>query len=601
MHKEPVLGKRNKERVVMREARRALLICLTTLLPLSGIYAQKEGDTTRSRDQVYRQVIQQVGLLGEVYRQIYRNYVDEINHQEFIEAGIRGMLSILDPYTVYYQPEEKSQLEAITQGEYGGIGIEIGLRGPRRELTVITPIEDTPAWRKGLKAGDVILAIDGKPTTGFTTEDAAKMIRGPAGTEVKLTIRRQGYAQPLEYTLVREKIRIPDVTFAGIIDDDIGYIRLAHFSGHAGKELDSALVNILSRKPMGLILDLRFNPGGLLPSAIEVAQQFLHPGDPIVSTRGRIPTSEKRFTAQGEPRAPDIPLVVLVNGGSASASEIVAGAIQDLDRGVILGTTTFGKGLVQTVVNLNQGASLKITTARYYTPSGRLIQKERPRLQTLVTAQGGPEEEMEGDEGEEDKPQTLDTTQVFYTRNGRFVYGGGGISPDVVVEIPPLSPIEAELLRGDYFFTFVNYWVAEHPSQTNPKVDKTMVDEFIAFVESSQFSPPLPGEQYLTALRELGEKDTLGEPFKAYLDSLRNQLRQRYNLRSPEVQTIIKSNLEREFASALQGREARMRVALRDDPQVKEAVRLLRNPQQYSAILTPSLSAKGVKEGSKRK
>ena len=557
-------------------------------------FSQESPDTT-DREQTYRKILQQVNLFGEVYRQVYRNYVDEIDHQALIEAGIRGMLSTLDPYTVYYEPEEKGTLEVITQGEYGGIGIEIGLRGPRRELTVITPIEDTPAWRKGLKAGDVIVAIDGKSTAGFSTEDAAKMIRGPAGTTVTLTIRRPGYDEPLEYVLTREKIRIPDVTFADIIDEDIAYIRLAHFSSQAGKELDSALTKVLKNNPKGLILDLRSNPGGLLPSAIEVAQQFLKPGDPIVTTRGRTPRSTRTFEAQGEPRAPNIPLVVLINGGSASASEIVAGAIQDLDRGVLLGTNTFGKGLVQTVVNLPQSAALKITTARYYTPSGRLIQKERVSHTNEGMSEEGAEEENNPDELH---PDTLsDSTHIFFTRQGRLVYGGGGIKPDVTIDFPPLTPVEAELLRKDLFFTFVSQWILQHPRSPRPKVDDRLIEDFLSYLDSVQFEPPLPGERFISAIEELAEKNSVDARFFTFLDSAKFYLRQRFNPRSWENTAFIKSNLDREFASALEGREARTRAALQDDPQVKEAIRILRNRDEYAAILTPSVA---MKKGEKR-
>jgi len=325
----------------------------------------------------YRDAAAQIKLLGEILRGVNQRYVDDIPVDKFVKAGIDGMLETLDPYTVYFEPERVGDLEEITKGEFTGVGIEIGLRGKKKELTVISPMEDTPASRIGIRSGDVIVAVDGESTAGFTIADAAERIRGEPGTEVKLSIRRHGYDEPIDYTISREVIRINDVAFAGMIDDEIGYIKLVRFSGHAGAELRQAMVKLREHNPRGLILDLRSNPGGLLPSAVEVSDEFLRVGDVIVSTRGRSPRSTRSFNASKEPLAGNIPIAVLVNGGSASASEIVAGALQDHDRAVIIGTPTFGKGLVQSVLNLSNGAALKITSARYYTPSGRLIQRDR--------------------------------------------------------------------------------------------------------------------------------------------------------------------------------------------------------------------------------
>ncbi len=564
-----------------------LLIGSGMTLPLLAESAAQPA----TQESQYREVAQQIKLFGDIYKEVNRRYVDEISQTDFIKAGIEGMLETLDPYTVYFEPDNTEQLEEITKGKYGGVGIEIGLRGKNRELTVISPIEDTPAARKGIRTGDVIIAVGGKSTAGFSTQDATKLIRGEAGTEVTLTIHRPGFDKPLEYTLNREQIRIHDVSYSGMIDKDIAYIRLAHFSSLAGEELDSALSMLLAQKPKGMILDLRSNPGGLLPAAIAVAQQFLKPGDVVVSTKGRAAGSDRTFQARGNPRAPDVPLVVLVNGGSASASEIVAGALQDLDRAVVIGTQSFGKGLVQSVVDLSEGAVLKITTARYYTPSGRLIQRDRAKNGQPL----GPEDEEEGlmaEDGEliqkEAKAKPDSTIEIFATRSGRKVFGGGGISPDIEVEQPLLDPIEVEMFRRDLFFTFMGEWLIEHgrPDTTNVTIE--MLAEFDRFVDSSNFEPPIPGADQLRALRQIGEHDSLNQTFFTQLEALQKTLAAQVDHQKPELREFIRQSLDREMASALGGREWRTRSTFDEDVQLQEAIRVLRDKNSYAGLLEPA-------------
>lgn len=568
-----------------------LVIGSGLLLPLRA--ADPAAPT--SQELQYKEVAQQIKLFGDIYKEVNRRYVDEISQTDFIKAGIDGMLETLDPYTVYFEPDDTEQLEEITKGKYGGVGIEIGLRGKNRELTVISPIEDTPAARKGIRSGDVIIAVDGKSTAGFTTQDATKLIRGEAGTGVTLTIHRPGYDQPLDYTLSREQIRIHDVAYSGMIDNDIAYIKLSHFSTLAGEELDSALSDLMKNKPKGMILDLRSNPGGLLPAAIAVSQQFLKQGEPVVSTKGRISGSDRMFQARGNPRALEIPLVVLINGGSASASEIVAGALQDLDRAVIIGTPSFGKGLVQSVVELSDGAVLKITTARYYTPSGRLIQKDRPKQNDPF---GPPidDEEFPGDEEQvtiEKKEANADTTiQKFVTRSGREVYGGGGISPDIEVKQPLLNPAEIELFRRDLFFGFMGDWLTKHGRPDTVKVSDAMLAEFEVFLDSAKFEPPIPGAEQLRLLRQIGEKDSLNQIFFTQLDALQKTLAAQSSNDKPQMREFIRQSLDREMASALGGREWRTRSTFDEDVQLQEAIRVLRDKASYATLLEPARSDK---------
>lgn len=563
--------------------KKSAIVIFILLIAASLSWGEKENEKT-TREKRYREVNSQIKLLGEVYRELNKQYVDEIDVEEFIRAGIDGMLGTLDPYTVYYQPDQVEDLAIMTRGAYGGIGIEIGLRGSKKELTVISPIEDTPAARKGLRAGDVIIAIEGKPTSGFTTADAAKMIRGPAGTEVTLTIRRAGYDKPLDYTLEREDIRIPDVSYYGMLDGNIGYIKLSRFSKLATLELRNALVELVEQNPDGLILDLRSNPGGLLESAVGVAQQFLQPGDLIVSTHGRTARSDRKFTTAMPPVSEDVPLVVLVNGGSASASEIVSGAIQDLDRGILIGTPTFGKGLVQTVVKISEGAALKITTARYYTPSGRLIQKDHK-----LDEDPGTSGEIGSDLEHNPAAGEVDTTsERFTTRSGRIVYGGGGITPDITIKPEFFNDIGIELYRQDMFFSFMRDWIPANSDIDTVMISEEMIEAFYTFVDSMNFSLPVNGEKELNRLRDLGKEMKLGEDYSELLAQVEDKLTNPDRLRDASVREFIVQSLDREMASALGGREWRIRSTFDEDTVLKAALQLLRDKPGYSSLLTPT-------------
>ncbi len=562
---------------------RMLLIFISTLLVVNGAAAENKN-TNPDNDKRYQDVADQIKLFGEVYREVNKRYVEDIDPTDFIKAGINGMLGTLDPYTVYFEPDQTEDLQIMTQGEYGGIGVEIGLRGKKKELTIISPIEDTPASRIRLQAGDVIIAVDGISTEGFTTSDAAKYIRGPEGTEVTLTIRRDGFKESLEYTLTRENIRMHDIMYSGMIDDGIGYVKMVRFSGRAAEELIEALKDVMDQDPKGLILDLRSNPGGLLPSAVMTAQQFLQTGDQIVSTRGRFNSTTREFKSRRKPMAGDVPLVVMVNGGSASASEIVAGAIQDLDRGIIIGTPTFGKGLVQSVINLSNGSALKITTARYYTPSGRLIQRDRSFFEDenygLIEDNG---EDTALNEADEVGIDSL--AEKYTTRNGRTVFGGGGITPDLVVEFRKMSDIEIEMHRRDLFFSFIRNWINHYGQPDTVDITSEMIAEFYSFVDSIGFENPVPGNNEITLLKELGKDNSLEAGYFALVDSLEAILSRKIDLRDPDLRELIYQNLDREMATTIEGRNGRIRSSFDEDNQIAEAIRILKDPDLYASIL----------------
>ncbi|MEO5657292.1 MAG: S41 family peptidase [Nitrospiria bacterium] len=306
----------------------------------------------------------------EVLNQVQRNYVEETKPKDVIYGAIRGLLNMLDPHSAFMPPDLYKEMQVDTKGEFGGLGIQIGLKDER--LTVIAPIEGTPADRAGIKAGDKIVKIEGTSTKDVSLMDAVNKMRGPKGTKVNLTLEREGIKAPFDVTLMREIIKIQSVK-SKVLDDGIGYLRLTQFQEQSGKDLTKALESLRTQKIQSLILDLRNNPGGLLTAAVEVSELFLPKGKAVVSIRGRQGKAEE-YTADGAKPLLDLPMIVLVNEGSASASEIVAGAMQDWGRAVVVGTTTFGKGSVQTIIPLSDGSALRLTTAKYFTPKGRSIQ-----------------------------------------------------------------------------------------------------------------------------------------------------------------------------------------------------------------------------------
>ncbi len=385
-------------------------------------------------------------LFQEVLKLVRDDYVERVDFEKLIEGSIRGMLDTLDPHTAYLSKKQYDDLMVSTHGSFGGLGIEIDIRNDW--LTVIAPIEGTPAHRMGIRGGDQIIGIEGVSTRGITLTEAVGKLRGPEGSQVTITIRRQGEEEPLDYTIQRDIIEIKSVPFATMLDDEIGYVRIAQFSEKTSGELRDALKTLEKEGMDKLVIDLRRNTGGLLTQAIEVSEQFVDPGDRIVSTRGRRRQQNREYSAGSRAKGGDYPLVVLVDHASASASEIVAGCIQDLDRGIVVGTTTFGKGTVQSVLRLPGGNALKITTAKYYTPSGRCINHE-PELteeSSIVREEGA----------------LPDSGTAYYTTGGRIVFGGGGIRPDIHVEPDTIPPIVSRVARAGLIFEYAVHYVAEN-------------------------------------------------------------------------------------------------------------------------------------------
>lgn len=520
-----------------------------------------------------------VKLSSDIAFKINARYVDELVIKDLIHSGIRGMIDTLDPFSEFLEKKDFDHLMEATSGKYSGLGMTIFLKDDW--VTIVSPMEGMPAYRMGLRAGDRVTAIDGESTRGMSTQEASKLMRGEAGTEVSLTISREGIDEPLEYTIERAVITIKMVPYAGVInkgDSKIGYIRLARFGEEADNELDAAIKQVTSEDIDGLIFDLRSNGGGLLNQAVKVSNNFLPKGTEVVYTQGRISDQNRKHFASKDPVFPDIPMVVLVNEMSASASEIVAGAIQDSDRGVIIGNTTFGKGLVQQIYPLTEGSALKLTTAKWYVPSGRCIQKDSRSTRHP-----------------EDFAHSTDTTaidssalEMFYTKGGRIVYGGGGISPDITVEREELSSLSMNLERLSMFFDFSIRYTTEHPDlPADFEVSDQMLVEFKEFMKEKEFTYKgrleKAFDEFKSEVDTLGKTDEFSEEFVRIEQLLHTDKDDEFD-RSLDY---IKRGIKRDILTRLHGESAVYdQIVLQTDLYVKEAVEILVSPGEYASILS---------------
>ncbi|MDA8019390.1 MAG: S41 family peptidase [Thermoanaerobaculia bacterium] len=434
----------------------------------------------------------QLRLYTELLEKAHENYGAEVTYKDLVYASIHGMLRTLDPHTSFLTPDDYAEMRERQQESFFGLGILVSVRDG--DLTVISPIEGTPAWRMGLRAGDVISNIEGEPTDTMTLDEAVDKLKGPKGTQVNVTIRRRGLEEPLDMDITRAEIPQNSVRYAYMMEPGTGYIRLTDFTRSTAREMKQALDDLKGQGMERLLLDLRSNGGGLLDQTVLVSGLFVPPNARIVETRGRLPESYQTFYAEDGFEPLEMPLVVLVNNGTASAAEILAGAIQDHDMGVVAGTSTWGKGLVQTVYNLSYGSGVALTTAKYYTPSGRLIQRDYSSYYDYYTHFGEPET----DDGNSDEPsdegspavilapgdappeiQVAPENEIFYTDLGREVYGGGGIQPDVEIELPDGPSILTALFSRNAFFDFaVDYNARQGIDSTDWTPPADLLDRF---------------------------------------------------------------------------------------------------------------------------
>lgn len=527
----------------------------TTLLPAGPAWSQSDKSERRYRAE---KVIESLETFGRVYERLTRNYVEELDPEELIEAAIDGMLADLDPHTQLLKAEMYDDLMTSTQGEFGGLGIQITIRDGYP--TVISPIDGTPASRLGIRGGDQIVEIEGESTEGWRSSDAVKVLRGPKGTKVNIGIRRPGQEKILPFTITRDIIEIESVPYAFMLDEQagIGYIRISNFARDTADELSQHIGELEDQGMESLILDLRFNPGGLLQSARDVSELFLERDDLIVYTEGRLAQQNMKYFAtsdEGKVWKEEKPLVVLINGSSASASEILSGAVQDHDVGIVVGEDSFGKGSVQTVFELTPSEALKLTTAKYFTPSGRSIHKDRMRNGQLV--HGEDEESSEGADEVEAEDSVADASEsekedreVFHTDMGREVYGGGGIHPDIEIEPTLLTDFAVAIERDATFFHYTNQWLLDHEA---PEGRVEVTDEMVAeFRELMDEREDLPG--YFEDL----EVEFDDELFQENLE-------------------FVRTGIRREIARRAGGNNAAYRVSIENDGQVWKVVELLRD------------------------
>ena len=543
----------------------------------NGAAGTDRGNRRVSRETLYKYA----KLLSDISFKVQSHYMDTINTKNMIYSGIRGMLDVLDPFSVLMEQRRYDRLMESTHGKYEGLGMQIDLR--EDTITIIAPIEGTPAERVGLQAGDRIVKIKNESTAGMTTADAAKLMRGPAGTEIVITIKRAGLPEPLDYTVERAVIELKSVPYYGITDEEnkIGYLRLNKFSETSDQELRDALRDLNKQGIRSLIFDLRSNGGGLLDQAVKTADLFLKEDRLVVYTQGRDPESQRKYFSSEKPLLDqDVPIIVLVDGGTASASEIVSGALQDWDRGLILGNTTFGKGLVQQIFRLPeaQDVALKLTTARYYVPSGRSIQK--PSRSTKH-----PRKESEDDDSEIIEKDE----EIFHTDKGREVYGGGGIVPDVRIDRPQWDPLEINLWRQGKFFNYAVHYAAGHPDIGIDFVaGDEVLAEFLRFLEEQEFEFKTNTEVELNKMVEALEEDPERLAiYQSAIDQMRSLVDQEKELAFKESEPTIRRELSRAILNKVYGQRGYYEGSVfLSDEYVKKAIEILSDPDEYERLLS---------------
>ena len=506
-------------------------------------------------------------IFSETYEHIALEYVDQVDPSIVMKNGLNAMLETLDPYTVYYDEAQNEEAEIFSRGNYAGIGIDAGYKDD--QVVVIAPVEGGPADLIGIRAGDIILEIDGVPTEGLQPEEVQNLTMGEIGSNVSLKIIRYGIETPIKFEITRETIEIKNVTYSGHLGEnsEFGIIRLSQFGMNAGDEIRSAILELQFEQELeGFILDLRDNPGGILGEAVSIIDKFIEPGISVVETRGRIAEYNQSYETQ-EPIFFDKPVIILMNEGSASASEVVAGALQDLDRAVILGERSFGKGLVQIVKPMPYNTSLKITISRYYTPSGRSIQS----VAYTHTAENATINREDF------------ANRIFRTRNGRLVKEGRGIEPDIEILSSVPSIIEMALLQQNSIFDFATQFESTNPDFNHNDLPDNIYQEFIEFLNNSDFDLELESEFLLD---ELAEKLGDIESASLHIAALRKSIEEEKSVIFNTHKAIIEKMLYLELIYRYKGETERTKAAFQFDHQLNQALSVLSESSRVEEILS---------------
>lgn len=517
------------------------------------------------------QIAKNLDIYYTLFRELNLFYVDEVDPTKLVKTSVDKMLESLDPYTNYIPEDDVEDFRFMTTGEYAGIGALISKQ--KGKILIAEPYEGFPAQKSGLKAGDVLLEVAGKSTDKLSTEDVSALLKGPAQKPVVVKVQRYGAKKPMEIEIMREKIQIDPVPYYGMLDKETGYIRLSNFTENCTERVKTALIELKEKHgAKTLVLDLRSNPGGLLMEAVRMANLFVPKGQEIVSTRGKVKQWDKVYTATENPVDTVMPIAVLVNRGSASASEIVAGAIQDLDRGMIIGTRTFGKGLVQTTRDLSYNAKLKITTAKYYIPSGRCIQ-----------ALDYSHRNEDGSVGI--VPDSL--ISKFKTKKGRIVFDGGGVAPDITVDDETLSNLSASLVTNSIIFDYATYFNSKNEKIASPEeftISPEVYADFSKFVKEQDFTYESKTEEELDNLLEVAKKEKYFDISKNEFDALKQKLGHNLDQDLEHFRKEVSELLTDEIVSRYYYQKGAIKVGLREDTDVKKALEVLHKPDGYAAI-----------------
>lgn len=534
----------------------------------SGLTYAQDSDNKK-----YSDISQNMEIFNSILKELDMFYVDSLDVNESVRTGIDAMLESLDPYTNYISEDMMGDFKFMTTGEYAGIGAIISYKDNR--VIINEPYENMPAAKAGLKAGDVVLSIDGEDMTKSTTSDVSEKLKGQQGSSLLLKVERPGVKKPLEFKIIRENIQVNSVPYYGIMGKSTGYIALNSFIDKSADEVKKAFLDLKRQGITSLIIDLRDNGGGIMEEAIQIVNMFVPKGKVVLSTKGKVKQWDRTYRTTIDPIDTDIPLAVLVNKGTASASEIVSGSLQDMDRAVIVGNRTFGKGLVQSTREIPYGGSLKVTTSKYYIPSGRCVQ-----------AIDYAHRNEDGSVGR--IPDSL--THVFKTANGRSVRDGGGVIPDVTLDEEKPATISYYLLSQYIIFDYVTNWVMKH-DKIAPIENFSISDEdykaFKEFVKSKNFKYDRMSEKSLNSLKEVmefeGYMKTAGDEFKALQAKLVPDLDRDLETFKPEIEKQINLEISKRYYF----KRGENIEELKTDKGTKKAIEILENPQQYKSILSP--------------
>jgi len=536
----------------------------------ANIFGEEKKQSERNFE-----ISKNLDIYNSLFRQLDLFYVDSIKPKKLITESINDMLGSLDPYTDYIPEEETKDLKFMTTGEYGGVGALIS-QNKDNEICIAEPYEGKPADKAGLKAGDIIKEIDGVKLKGKNVSDVSDLLKGQPATSVKITIERYNEKSPIVKTINREKIQINPVSYYGVVGDKIGYILLNQFTDKAGDGIKAAILDLKNNHHIeSLVLDLRSNPGGLLDQAVAITNFFVPEGLEILSTKGKVKQWDVTYKTTQAPIVPDMPLAVLVNSNTASASEIVSGAMQDLDRGVVIGTRSYGKGLVQATREVSYNGHLKVTTAKYYTPSGRCIQA----IDYAHRNEDGSIARI---------PDSL--THAFKTKNGRTVKDGGGITPDVEVKNEQKMNISYYLYSKNMIFDFATQYAAKNKKIASPeefKLTDKDYDDFKAFLKSRNFSYTLKSAESLHKLKEMADYEGYGDLSKDEFSALEKKLTANTDRDLDLFKSDIEDMLNAEIIKRYYYQQGSIRYTLKSDPELKKALEILGDKEKYKSILNP--------------